>query len=218
VTTLNSPVVLSLFHRWLNSHGTSKTKLHSAELMREVCLKCIPFNGLPRTINALTYLQSSWAKEGLLLSNVQTRNIGPESTIRDNLKGRQLWDSIYSGYSEKLLSKLQDSHPDLPSTILSHHYPLLAITRSYNNDRLVGRVLTSVIAIACLRAQKGSSKQLESHVYGLQHAFNEGNLNTSISNSRGSWLGSDAGCEWIITNVDKIIAFFEVFDKIMADN
>jgi hypothetical protein len=186
--------------------------------MREVCLKCVPFNGLPRTINALTSLHSTWAKDGLSLSNVQIRNTGLKSTVQDGVQGRRLWDSIYSGYSERLLSKLQDSHPDLPSTILSNHYPLLANSRSFKRKRLVGRVLTSVVAISCLRAQKGSSKQLESHVYGLQHAFREAVSSYSTQpNSPSVWLGSDAGCEWIITNVDKIIDFFEVCIKIFEE-
>lgn len=74
-----------------------------------------------------------------------------------------LWNSIYDPHSTKLLHKLAESHPDLPVHILNSHYgPLLSDptpTVGAGSGK-VGRVLTSVVAIACLRAQQGVTPQV----------------------------------------------------------
>jgi hypothetical protein len=65
-----------------------------------------------------------------------------------------------------------------------------------------GRVLTSLIAIACLRAQTGVGPQVLSHVFGLRKAFDDG---TAERVEGGTWLASDEGSTWILETVDAIV-------------
>ena len=66
--TLNSPESLLQLYALANSTTSSTTNptdhpLYTAELMREVGLKCIGFNGVPRTINCLNAF-----RDGLLVT------------------------------------------------------------------------------------------------------------------------------------------------------
>jgi hypothetical protein len=138
---------------------------------------------------------------------------GQQSTSSSSLQdaiaqGRKLWDSIYTIHSDKLLSRLESSHPDLPTVILSHHYPFLASTRYFNGKPLVNRLLTSIVAVSCLRAQQGSSRQLESHIYGLQNT--EITEDIDQSESKMHLMKSDQGCIWIIEVVDSMVQKFKV--------
>jgi len=68
----------------------------------------------------------------------------------------------------------------------------------------VGRVLTSIVAVACLRAQTGVGPQLVSHVFGLRKAFEDGSAKTEAIEG-GEWLASDEGSIWLIGIVDRIV-------------
>lgn len=121
-----------------------------------------------------------------------------------------LWTSIYSSVSTRLLEKLGTSHPDLPVHILSSHYgALLADPPAVGAP--VGRVLTSVVAVACLRAQSGVSPQVLSHVYGLRRALDSRQGSEDASHGQQEevkgerWLISDEGCAWVLESVDKIV-------------
>lgn len=63
-------------------------------------------------------------------------------------------------------------------------------------------MLTSLIAIACLRAQTGVGPQVLSHVFGLRKAFDDG---TAENVEGGKWLASDEGGRWILETVDRIV-------------
>jgi hypothetical protein len=65
-----------------------------------------------------------------------------------------------------------------------------------------GRVLTSLIAIACLRAQTGVGPQVLSHVFRLRKAFDDC---TAENVEGGRWLASDEGSRWILEVVDGIV-------------
>jgi hypothetical protein len=132
---------------------------------------------------------------------------------RDNIdsigtRGRHLWDAIYEPHSVKLLHKLSDAHPDLPVHILNSHYgPLLSdpSTTAPPGHAKVGRVLTSVVAMACLRAQQGVTPQLTSHVFGLKKSLLEGGGAEGEAELRGQeWLTSDEGVTWVIESTDEI--------------
>jgi hypothetical protein len=122
------------------------------------------------------------------------------------IKGRSLWDAIYEPHSAKLLSKLGQSHPDLPVHILSSHYgPLFSdpIDEFPEGHFKVGRVLTSVVAIACLRAQQGVGPQLTSHVFGLKKSNLEGGgAEREVVLGGQDWLTSDEGVRWALESVD----------------
>ena len=145
---------------------------------------------------------------------VTSRNV--EATLR---RGKSLWDSIYTPFEDKLVAKLAESHPDLPVHILSSHYgPLLANPASEGGDEearqlgTVGRCLTSVVAIACLRAQTGVGPQVLSHVYGLRKGVEQGWAEREYAAGGvepGEKEGirnvaSNEGLEWILNSVDNI--------------
>jgi hypothetical protein len=124
----------------------------------------------------------------------------------------KLWTSVYAPFDEKLLSKLSASHPDLPYHILSSHYgPLLSDPNgeAFNPEiHKIGRELTSIVAIACLRAQQGVQPQLLSHVFGLQKSRGEQSkpgTASGLSSEEKEWLTNDEGCIWVLQEVDKIV-------------
>ncbi|KAG6061960.1 hypothetical protein E4U17_006084 [Claviceps sp. LM77 group G4] len=224
--TLNSPDSLPILHD-VASMGQSQShdQTQTAELMREVGLKCISFNGIPRTINCLNAFHDALPKS--VQSSLVTQ---PSRTLtRENIddvsaRGRRLWDSVYAPLEEKLLEKLARAHPDLPVHILGCHYgPLLSDPVSEAEEEegrgslgRTGRVLTSLLAIACLRAQTGVGPQVFSHVLGLRKAFEDGTWTAEgVHNDADgpasarkadaqAWLAGDQGLEWILRSVDAI--------------
>lgn len=122
-------------------------------------------------------------------------------------RGRGLWDAIYEPHSQKLVDKLAASHPDLPVHILNSHYgPLLSdpAVKIPEGSYLLGRVLTSVIAIAGLRAQTGVGPQVTSHVFGLKKALLPGGGDDGKQLQGQEWLTTDEGVTWILESVDEI--------------
>ncbi|OAA67109.1 hypothetical protein SPI_01685 [Niveomyces insectorum RCEF 264] len=171
--TLNSPEALAILHRVATATEGSTTAsaagagagaglpppeppVPTAELIREVGLKCIGFNGIPRTIN--------------------------------------------------LLATLAASHPDLPVHILHSHYAQLFTDPPADGDGVsgtdgargglatVGRVLTSLVAIACLRAQTGVGPQVVSHVFGLRKALADGTWRPTADDDGGLEAGREQLC------------------------
>ncbi|TDZ14893.1 Dol-P-Man:Man(5)GlcNAc(2)-PP-Dol alpha-1,3-mannosyltransferase [Colletotrichum orbiculare MAFF 240422] len=205
--TLNSPDSLqSLFQ--VASASNRPSPVETAEFIREVGLKCISFNGIPRTINCLNAFHASLPAD--VAANLETRPTrAPTAHNIDGVaaRGQSLWDSIYAPFEAKLYGKLARSHPDLPVHILHSHYAgLLSDPRERGGLASVGRVLTSVVAISCLRAQSGVGPQVLSHVFGLRKGLEDGTFEADrredVEGAR--WLASDEGSEWIIKTVDRI--------------
>lgn len=246
--TLNSPdSLLELYRIVTNNTTTAITTtttatttastvgatdpVSTAELMREVGLKCISFNGIPRTINCLAAFHAGLPRHiSSKLSTAPTRHLS-EPTLQARLRrGTELWTSIYRPLDAKLTAKLARSHPDLPVHILESHYALLlanpppgsgsgsgsASASAVVPAQRVGRVLTSLTAIACLRAQTGVAPQVVSHVFGLRKAFEDGSAGAGTGGEQqqqhvvvvdgGEWLASDEGGVWILEAVDRIVA------------
>ncbi|KAI9849906.1 MAG: hypothetical protein M1837_000120 [Sclerophora amabilis] len=214
--TMNSPDSMVELHRVATpSRENRQEALNAAEMMREVGLKCISFNGIPRTINCLGAFRASLPSDivnGLSTTPTRAPNVHNIKQIHD--RGQALWASIYTPLDEKLVGKLAQSHPDLPVHIIDSHYgPLLADPPREAPDRTgtrVGRVLTSILAIACLRAQTGVGPQVTSHLFGLRKACEEGRSLSSKSDGEedvkgGQWLASDEGNLWILRSVDSIV-------------
>jgi len=132
----------------------------------------------------------------------------PDNLATTSTRGRALWDSVYEPHSTKLLSKLSAAHPDLPTHILQSHYgPLLSdpFRTAPPGHFKAGRVLTSLVAIACLRAQQGVGPQVTSHVFGLKKALLEGGGAEGEEPVKGQeWLTSDEGVTWVISSTDDI--------------
>ncbi|KAG5981723.1 hypothetical protein E4U55_002619 [Claviceps digitariae] len=218
--TLNSPDSLPILYHIASTGCDQKSQTQAAELMREVGLKCISFNGIPRTINCLNAFHAALPKD--VASSLETRPsrmLTSANIAHVSARGRRLWDSVYAPLEEKLLEKLARAHPDLPVHILSCHYgPLLAdpapeaAADGHGSLVRTGRVLTSMVAIACLRAQTGVGPQVVSHVFGLKKAFEDGTYaaedddgGSAESKDTVAWLAGDEGLEWILRSVDGIV-------------
>jgi hypothetical protein len=183
-----------------------------------VGLKCISFNGIPRSINSLGAFRASLSPE--IQDQLETRPsrlITAENLARRRKSGMALWKSVYDPFDEKLTARLADSHPDLPVHIHGSHYaPLLSNPETADGkpeDRgglaSVGRVLTSLVAIACLRAQTGVGPQVLSHVFGLRKAVDQGihvaEAESDAEREGIEWLAGDEGGEWVLRSVDGIV-------------
>ncbi|KAI5468111.1 hypothetical protein BGZ63DRAFT_346590 [Mariannaea sp. PMI_226] len=207
--TLNSPDSLPVLHDVASQNGDP---VQTAEFMREVGLKCISFNGIPRTINCLNAFYASLPKEiASQLSTTPSRRPTPQNIEATLARGRGLWDSVYRPFEDKLYEKLALSHPDLPMYILSHHYSGL-LTDPPASDRgtlaSVGRIHTSMAAVSCLRAQTGVGPQVLSHVFGLKKGFEDGTFRDDQDGEGEEavrWLASDQGCEWMLRTIDRIV-------------
>ena len=204
--TMNSPESLRILHSLASSTSSPVT---TAETIREVGLKCISFNGIPRTINCLNNFYSSLPETVTSqLTTTPIRIPTPENLEAIKDKGKELWISIYKPFEEKLIRKLAQSHPDLPVVILNSNYgPLLADPPGQGPPVKIGRVLTSLAAVGCLRAQTGVGPQVISHIFGLRKAFEDGSFLAEGEKEveGGKWLSSDEGNLWILAVVDKIV-------------
>ncbi|KFZ11838.1 hypothetical protein V501_04541 [Pseudogymnoascus sp. VKM F-4519 (FW-2642)] len=199
--TVNSPASLTLLHSLASYNPTSS--LQNAAFMREVGLKTISFNGIPRALNQLVHLRATLPTETAeQLSTTPTRTLTPESLEQVETRAKGLWNSIYDPHSRKLEAKLKAAHPDLPVHILSNHYGSLLSDFPGLHKPAVGRVLTSLVAIACLRAQTGVGPQVVSHIYGLRKGINEGGEEVGEGEK---WLGGDEGNLWALGAVDRIV-------------
>ena len=71
----------------------------------------------------------------------------------------------------------------------------------------VGRILTSIVAVACLRAQTGVGPQVTSHVFGLRKAFEDESFRAEgeFKVDGGEWLATDEGNIWLLGAVDTIV-------------
>jgi hypothetical protein len=208
---MNCPEAMTSIFHLANSEGakSNHTPVQNAELIREVGLKCISFNGIPRSINCLGAFHSSLPSDVTSqLSTIPTRELTPENLGIRKEDGLALWDSVYMGFERKLIDKLAQSHPDLPVHILNGHYSnLLSNPRDKNSGAIVGRVLTSLVAIACLRTQTGVGPQVVSHVFGLRKAYESGDAKAQSEDEiqGGEWLASDEGNLWMLEHVDRLV-------------
>ncbi|CAK7272405.1 hypothetical protein SEPCBS119000_005105 [Sporothrix epigloea] len=223
--TLNAPEALTVLYQVATDKSTPPpppplAPVATAELIREVGLKCIGFNGIPRTINALGSFRANSIPSAVAaqLATKPTRVPAADTLAETTARGLGLWRSIYAGVDVKLLDKLAESHPDLPVHILHSHYgPLFSDPPNHAAGGLatVGRALTSLVAIACLRAQTGVGPQLVSHVLGLRKAVADGTWlpagadateadNNSVLGVK--WLATDVGTEWLLQSIDRVVA------------
>ncbi|KAG6020308.1 hypothetical protein E4U41_002887, partial [Claviceps citrina] len=100
--TLNSPDSLPILHEVAASDQDQdqdqdqdrRSRTQTAELMREIGLKCISFNGLPRTINCLNTFHAALPRAvSSALETRPSRVPTPENVVPVSTRGRRLWDS-----------------------------------------------------------------------------------------------------------------------------
>lgn len=232
--TMNSPESLTALHALVSRDEGMQRGVYNAELIREAGLKCIGFNGVPRVINMLNAFHASLPQSVASgLTTIPTRTPTSGNIDETKRRGRGLWDSIYKGFETKLIDKLALAHPDLPVHIVNSEYGLLfsdppakmgeaassagagtAMLGSSDKQSdvsdlpRVGRLLTSVLAVACLRAQTGVGPQVVSHVFGLRKALDDGTWkdDESRQGEEGArWIASDDGNTWLLESVDQIV-------------
>lgn len=206
--TMNSPASMKELFDIATASKDQKVAIETAEIMREVGLKCIGFNGIPRTINCLGAFRGSLPEDVVRSLFSQPTRIPNSTNIEDMRKrGFALWSDIYRPFDEKLLKKLGDSHPDLPVHIINSHYSALFTDPPEKSTPRVGRTLTSLVGISCLRAQTGVGPQVLSHVFGLRKAFDADGIKTNPEADipGGRWLASEEGNFWILKTVDEIV-------------
>lgn len=90
---------------------------------------------------------------------------------------------------------------------MNHEYGALFSDPPEKDKGKVGRVLTSVVAVACLRAQTGVGPQVTSHVFGLRKAFEDGSAEGEGEEvvEGGEWLAGEEGSFWLLSAVDRIV-------------
>lgn len=222
--TLNSPASLTVLHSVATDEATATATASGrregavavAELIREVGLKCIGFNGIPRTINVLGAFRTALPAAVVAgLATQSTRTPTAETLAATSARGLELWRSVYAGVDQTLLDRLAESHPDLPVHILHSHYGPLFTDPPHHGDgglASVGRALTSLVGITCLRAQQGVGPQVLSHVFGLRKAVADGSWKPAGADAdaleavRGvDWLATDDGSEWLLRTIDTIV-------------
>ena len=67
-------------------------------------------------------------------------------------------------------------------------------------EQTVGRVTTSLTAIACLRAGQIFAPQVFDHIYGLRNAWRDGAWRSEYHvgpEESVKWLSSEDGCTWV---------------------
>ncbi|RFU26092.1 hypothetical protein B7463_g10246, partial [Scytalidium lignicola] len=208
--TMNSPESLAELHKLASKPNDNAQSIQIAELMREAGLKCISFNGIPRTINCLGEFRARLPSEVYDgMRKTATRQITTENLNEATARGRGVWKSIYTPFQDKLLDKLHQSHPDLPVYILNSHYATILSDPPGQQvpGAKVGRVLTSLVGISCLRAQTGVGPQVISHLFGLRKALEDGTFKAQGEEEvKGvEWLASDEGNIWLLKSVDSIV-------------
>ena len=94
--------------------------------------------------------------------------------------------------------------------IVNHEYGALfadPTALGHESGAKVGRVLTSIVAVACLRAQTGVGPQVTSHVFGLRKAYEDGSYKAKgeFEVEGGEWLAGEEGNMWLLGAVDRIV-------------
>ena len=204
IQTLNDTRALTqLYQSYLNQLNLGDSSdlesgVSITNIMRECCLKTITLNGVPKSINSLAAIRGaippSIAEK--LAGETPQRQLTVGNLNDFKSRGQELWTSIYHPFHDKLRDILNQNHPDMGSYIIDSHYGALLAPPTAGSA--VGRVETSIIAIACLRTQSGVNPQLLSHAFGLEKA-GEGEY---------GWIASDVGVRWVLESTDKIIESF----------
>ncbi|KAF8623416.1 hypothetical protein AX15_006359 [Amanita polypyramis BW_CC] len=221
--TVNRPSSVGYLYRFVTSPNPndidSRNNLpisqaaNKAALMRESALKSAIFVGVPRVILSLAALHEALDNEvKAALRTVSHRNMTAKNVETILLRGKTLWNSIYTPHADKLHDKLGSYHPDFISFIIQCYgsvlAPLPGETRAYsdttNNDDLyqgnLSRALSSIVGIATLRSEGRVGPQLTSHTFGLLKA-----RYAPDQSEEDAWLSSDEGAEWVIRTVDGIL-------------
>jgi len=179
-------------------------------MMKEAGFKCVVLTGVPRVLNVVTAFIDTIEEDvrtQLDLSvpgNPTFAYPDPSSAEQIKERGGNLLDTIYKPHAWTLVKRLGNLHPDFPDWIVSHAYGYVLSNRSYPDDTppLMGRTLTSVFSVSCLRAEGGVGPQLTSHVFGLLKSAYE----PTAQAPHEKWISSQNGVDWLLGAVDRLSA------------
>ena len=141
---------------------------------------------------------------GSSLSTTPSCCVGADNIKSINQEGEELWNAIHHPKGSVVERELANAHPDLANYVKDHVYGGLL---SRHGSPTVGRITISLCAIACLRASRPSSRQLQSHVHGLKKAWEDGSWRSDLSAGSEEgirWLTRDEGCMWVLQAVDEL--------------
>jgi len=208
--TVNRPSAVGHLYRFATRSDPDKVDSRSclaeaaktAALMRESALKSVIFVGVPRTILSLDALTQVFEDDVKMILRKTSQRLGTPDNIESiTMRGRALWNSVYEPHADKLHDKLGFLHPDFISFIIQSYGSILApLPAGMDQQGNLSRALSSVVGVACLRAEGGVGPQLTSHVFGLMKARYVEN-----QNEEDKWLSSDEGTGWVIRTVDHIL-------------
>jgi hypothetical protein len=147
-----------------------------------------------------------------LLKTSSSRNANGPNIESVHSRGHALWHNIHSPFTVELEHRLGKAHPDLPLIIINDQYGSLFADPEGTTGTAIGSIATSLLAIACLRAQRNVNPQLQSHLVGLRKMCEESlRIRGPDAERRESleWLASDEGCIWVLTKVDEVVGTIE---------
>jgi alkylhydroperoxidase/carboxymuconolactone decarboxylase family protein YurZ len=119
---------------------------------RETVLQTHVFAGFPRTVEAYGVLDAAGG-----LGEPDEDEVLGEPERRE--RGRELFERIYAGHSQRIRDSLAAGHPDFAAWIEGHAYGRVLARPGLSPDR---RELLAVVALAAF----GQERQLASHVRG----------------------------------------------------
>lgn len=211
---MESPESLLILYDFVVSEKP-ESEVSTAEFMREVGLKCISLNGVPRAIECLTAFHNGLPRHVIKkLCTIPSRQLTVHNFASVQQRGRNLWDSINNPLGKQVFDRFATTHPDLPVHILSSHYSHL-LSDPPASDRAglatLGGFMTSLVIIASLRVLRGTRVYVSTHMLGLKKHVDNGKYKLDQSADDHAailWLSSDEGNLWILTCVDLIAQEF----------
>ncbi|KAH8710257.1 hypothetical protein GQ44DRAFT_626645 [Phaeosphaeriaceae sp. PMI808] len=207
--TMASPESMTALFKYVAASETPHQQIETAEFMREIGMRCLGLIGIPRTINMLISFHASLPLcVASSLNTVPSRYTDASNIESMQKRGRILWDQVHNPWGASLEHKLQKAHPDLPIFIINNLYGGLFANTERSWGPKIGRIFTSLSAIASLRAQPSASPQLRGHIYGMRKVWEDGSWKSEPNigpEEAVKWITSDQGCIWVLRKVDELV-------------
>lgn len=168
----------------LNDKENLQAQFHISQTTREAILKSLALGGIPKAINTMGYLKNATPTE--LRDTHPQRDFSVASTEEVRERGIKFWKQVYGKVSDRIITNIDSSYPDLWEYAKNHIYsPLL----SYSE--ILTPAETSLVIIGCLVPQD-VNPQLKGHLKG---ALNNGASPEEVIQARKLALLISEWCE-----------------------
>ncbi|QRC96986.1 hypothetical protein JI435_307990 [Parastagonospora nodorum SN15] len=206
--TMNSPESMIALYNSTSASRPENESVQIAEFMREIGLKCIGFNGIPRTINMLNAFRASLPPPSpppstpphpLPLPAKHPRHKHP----RPRPLGRHLPPARNQAHRQ--------TRRRSPGPARLHHQPRIRrlVHRPAGKAGRKGRQGHDELGCDHLfESAAGGGAQVLSHVFGLRKGWEDGTWKEEPeagSEEAIRWLVSDEGCTWVLEKVDELV-------------